>query len=72
MDKLYAGFSSFLKKNPTWSMFAITADKSAEQKIFGRPADRRRKLFNGRMEVCYYQYHGIKPTEPENHGHKDK
>ena len=72
MDKLYEGFSSFLKKNPTWSMFAITADKSAEQKIFGRPADRRRKLFNGRMEVCYYQYHGIKPTEPENHGHKDK
>lgn len=65
MDKLYEGFASFLKKNPTWSMFAITADKSAEQKIFGRPADRRRKLFNGRMEVCYYQYHGQKPAERE-------
>lgn len=60
MDKLYEGLSRFLKENPTWSMFAVTADKSAEQKLFGRPADRRRKLFNGRMEVCYYQYHGHK------------
>lgn len=71
MDKLYESFSSFLKKNPTWSMFVITADKSSEQKIFGRAADRRRKLFNGRMEVCYYQYHGQKPEAKEN-GHKDR
>lgn len=61
IDKLYEGFAAFLKANPTWSMFAITADKTAEKKIFGRPADRRRKLFNGRTEVCYYQYHGQKP-----------
>lgn len=66
MDKLYEGFSRFLKKNPTWSMFVITADKSAEKKIFSRPADRRRKLFNGRMEVCYYQYHGQKATSRRN------
>jgi putative N6-adenine-specific DNA methylase len=63
IDKLYEGFSKFLKENPTWSMFAITPDKSIEQKVFGRPADRRRKLFNGRMEVCYYQYHGKKPEK---------
>lgn len=71
MDKLYAGFSKFLKENPTWSMFAITADKTAEEKIFGRPADRRRKLFNGRLEVCYYQYHGKKP-EVKNDGSQDR
>lgn len=61
MDRLYAGLAGFLRRNPTWSMFAITADKSAEHKLFGRPADRRRKLFNGRLEVCFYQYHGQKP-----------
>jgi len=71
MDKLYDGFSKFLKQNPTWSMFVITADKTSEQKIFGRNADRRRKLFNGRMEVCYYQYHGLKP-EASDDGHKDR
>ena len=63
IDRLYAGFRTFLKKNPTWSMFAITPDKAVEELIFERPADRRRKLFNGRLEVCYYQYHGQKPKE---------
>ena len=61
IDRLYEGFAAFLRSNPTWSLFAITPDKTIEQKAFGRPADRRRKLFNGRMEVCYYQYHGKKP-----------
>lgn len=63
IDRLYQGFERFLRQNPTWSMFAITSDKTIEQKVFGRPADRRRKLFNGRMEVCYYQYHGQKPKK---------
>lgn len=61
IDRLYKGFQGFIRANPTWSVFAITPDKAIEQKVFGRPADRRRKLFNGRMEVCYYQYHGKKP-----------
>lgn len=68
MDRLYAGLAGFLRRNPTWSMFAITADKSAEHKLFGRPADRRRKLFNGRLEVCFYQYHGQKPKGPGQSG----
>lgn len=63
IDKLYEGFNGFLKENKTWSMFAITPDKTIEEKVFNRPADRRRKLFNGRMEVCYYQYHGQKPEK---------
>ena len=63
IDELYEGFNQFLKENKTWSMFAITPDKTIEDKVFNRPADRRRKLFNGRMEVCYYQYHGQKPEK---------
>lgn len=63
IDQLYEGFNRFLKENRTWSMFAITPDKTIEEKVFERPADRRRKLFNGRMEVCYYQYHGQKPEK---------
>ena len=68
MDRLYAGLAGFLRRNPTWSMFVITADKSAEHKLFGRSADRRRKLFNGRLEVCFYQYHGQKPKDPGQSG----
>ena len=59
MDKIYKVLKYFAKDNPTWSLFLITSDKTFEKK-FGRPADRRRKLFNGNVEACYYQYHGEK------------
>jgi len=36
----------------------ITTDKEAEEKVMGREANRRRKLYNGRLETCYYQFHG--------------
>ncbi len=66
IDKIYKGFKAFFDKNKTWSLFMITSDKSAEKKCFGRAADRRRKLFNGRLEVCYYQFHGAKPPRAES------
>lgn len=58
---IYRALGTFCKKNPDWSLFLITTDKEAEDKILGRPANRRRKLYNGRLEVCYYQFHGTKP-----------
>ena len=61
IDHIYDSWKKFFEGNPTWSLFALTSDKSIEEKVFGRPADRRRKLYNGRMEVCYYQFHGKKP-----------
>ena len=57
--RLYHSLKDFIIQNPTWSLFLITADKDFE-KEFGRLADRRRKLYNGRIETCYYQYHGEK------------
>lgn len=62
IDRIYDAFRTFFSDNPTWSLFLVTSDKTAEKKAFGRPADRRRKLFNGRLEVCYYQFHGKKPV----------
>ena len=60
IEHIYESWREFFKADPSWSLFALTPDKSIEEKVFGRPADRRRKLFNGRMEVCYYQFHGEK------------
>lgn len=48
------------KDDPTLSIFVITADNSAEKRIWGGKADRRRKLYNGNLQVCYYQFHGKK------------
>ena len=55
IEAIYSAYNEFYRKNPTWSLFMVTTDKEVENKIFGRPADRRRKLYNGRLEVCYYQ-----------------
>lgn len=60
IENIYKKYRAFFSENPTWSLFLITTDKELEEKAMGRPADRRRKLYNGRLEVCYYQFHGKK------------
>ena len=60
LEKIYREMGRFFTENPTWSLFLITSDKRFEKKAMGRPADRRRKLYNGRIETTYYQYYGKK------------
>lgn len=60
LNDIYRFLTGFFQQNPTWSLFLITADPSFEGR-FGRPADRRRKLYNGRIQTNYYQYHGLRP-----------
>lgn len=62
---IYNKYREFFDENPDWSLFMITTDKEVEEKVFGREADRRRKLYNGRLEVCYYQFYGQKPKKAE-------
>jgi putative N6-adenine-specific DNA methylase len=59
-NKIYDKLNRLIIENPRWSLFMITTDKNIEEKIFSRKADRRRKLYNGRLETCYYQFHGEK------------
>ncbi|NLY87707.1 MAG: class I SAM-dependent RNA methyltransferase [Clostridiales bacterium] len=61
IERIYTKLGKVLTEHPTWSMFMITTDKEIEEKFFGRKADRRRKLYNGRLETQLYQYHGTKP-----------
>lgn len=61
LKKIYQEIGAFFAKQPTWSLHLITTEKDFEQLALGRPADRRRKLYNGRLEVCFYQYYGTKP-----------
>lgn len=61
IQRVYQGLKDFMAENKSWSLFLITSDKSAEEAVMGRLADRRRKLYNGRIEVTYFQFHGEKP-----------
>ncbi len=44
----------------TWSVYVLTAYPDFER-IYGKKADRRRKLYNGRIECQFYQYYGPRP-----------
>lgn len=58
ISEIYEALKKFFKENRDWSLFMITTDREVEKKVMGRKADRRRKLYNGRLETCYYQFHG--------------
>lgn len=48
------------KQLPTWSFFGISPAKTFEHH-FERKADKKRKLYNGRIECQYYQFFGPLP-----------
>lgn len=60
---IYKDLRRFMTQNPTWSLYLITSDKEFEGQFLERPADRRRKLYNGRIETCFFQYYGAKPPK---------
>jgi putative N6-adenine-specific DNA methylase len=61
MPQIYSHLAQILDRDPSWSLFMITAAKGVEDKYFCRKADRRRKLYNGQIMTQYYQFHGRKP-----------
>ena len=54
---LYASFPSVLARLPNWSHFILVADRNFERSV-DRRADRRRKLYAGKIECTYFQFHG--------------
>lgn len=46
--------------NPSWSSFVLSPSKQMDH-YFGRPASKKRKLFNGRIECALHQYLGPLP-----------
>lgn len=60
VEKLIRQLGTMMIHLPTWSFFALSPSKQFEH-YYGRKADKRRKLFNGRIECQYYQYFGPLP-----------
>ncbi len=60
VDKLYKDMGKFLGKLDTYSIYVLTSNKDFER-LYGKDADRKRKLYNGRIKVDYYQYYGPRP-----------
>lgn len=62
LKSLYQSIPEVLRKLPTWSHFILTSYAGFET-VIERSADRRRKLYNGRIECTYYQFHGPRPSD---------
>jgi putative N6-adenine-specific DNA methylase len=63
--ELYRRLGRSFARLPDWSVFVLTAHPGFER-FYGARADRRRKLFNGNLETCLYQYFGPLPRRPSN------
>lgn len=57
---LYERIGRQFDKYPGYSVYMLTSYEDFE-KAYGRPATKRRKLYNGNIETQYYQYFGTRP-----------
>ncbi|MGM0396960.1 MAG: THUMP domain-containing class I SAM-dependent RNA methyltransferase [Bacillota bacterium] len=60
VEELYRDFGKKFRELSTWSIYAITSNENFET-LYGKKADRKRKLYNGRIKVDYYQFYGPRP-----------
>jgi putative N6-adenine-specific DNA methylase len=58
-ETCYRNLGKALKDSADWSLFLITPAKNFE-KLYGKRADRERKLYNSNKECKYYYYYGKK------------
>ena len=64
-EELYRQMGTVFSELDAWSFYVLTAHEDFER-FFGRRADRKRKLYNGRLKVDYYQFYGPKPPKSED------
>ena len=60
--KLYRDFGKVYKNLDNWSAFTITPVTDFER-LFGKKADKKRKIYNGKLECVYYSMLGAKPPK---------
>lgn len=60
VENLYKEMKQIFKNMPAWNFYVLTSHPRFEN-IIGRKAEKRRKLYNGRIECTYYQYFALNP-----------
>ncbi|QSZ26798.1 class I SAM-dependent RNA methyltransferase [Aceticella autotrophica] len=63
-EMLYKEMGRIFKNMETWSYYILTSHEDFE-KIFGKKATKKRKLYNGMIKTYYYQYFGPRPKQKE-------
>lgn len=55
-ERLYRAFGEAYHRNPNWSLYLLSSHTEFER-CFGRPADRKRKLYNGMIKCDLFMYY---------------
>lgn len=64
-EQLYREMGETFKALDTWSFYVLTSHPDFER-LFGRRSDKKRKLYNGRIQCNYYQFYGPRPPRPRD------
>ena len=54
-EKLYAELRRLKERHPGWALCAISSDPAFERS-YGKRADKKRRLYNGRLECEFFIY----------------
>lgn len=60
VKELYRSMQVVFNNLNTWSFYILTSHQNFE-KLIAKKADKRRKLYNGRIQCTYYQFFGPRP-----------
>ncbi|WP_028782992.1 THUMP domain-containing class I SAM-dependent RNA methyltransferase [Thalassobacillus devorans] len=60
VEAMYRDLGGIMRDHPSWSVYVLTSHSNFE-KIYGRQASKKRKLFNGYIQTDYYQFFGKRP-----------
>lgn len=60
VEEMYKQMGQAFSKLDTWSIYILTSNEEFEQ-FYGRPATKKRKLYNGSIRTDLYQFWGKKP-----------
>ncbi|OIK17081.1 RNA methyltransferase [Bacillus sp. MUM 116] len=65
VERMYKDMGEVLNKFDTWSIYILTSNEDFE-KFYGKPATKKRKLFNGSIRTDLYQYWGKRPPRQQD------
>ncbi|MDP4083829.1 MAG: class I SAM-dependent RNA methyltransferase [Bacillota bacterium] len=60
VEQMYREMGQAFAPLDTWSIYMLTSNENFEE-IYGKPATKKRKLFNGFIRTDFYQYWGNRP-----------
>ena len=61
LPALYKSFADAFKRLDCWSAYVITPFEGIEE-AFGRPAAKKRKIYNGMLRTDFYSFPGPSPV----------